>query len=104
MINHYKELLFWKSSKEVIVLVISLCRNLPKERVGDIISSQLIRSAASIGANIAEGYGRYKGKEYQRFLQIALGSANETDYWLDILKETYPVMQTKINIIANKNL
>jgi len=104
MINHYKELLFWKSSKEVIVLVISICRKLPKERIADIISSQLIRAAASIGANIAEGYGRYKGKEYQRFLQIALGSANETDYWLDILKEVYPELQKDIGIIINKNL
>ena len=40
----------------------------------------------SIGANIAEGYGRFGGREFSRFLQISLGSANESDYWLLLLK------------------
>lgn len=86
------------------MLVILLCRKLPKERVADILASQVIRSAASIGANIAEGFGRYKGKEYQRFLQVALGSANETDYWLSLLKETYPTFSREIGIIMLKNI
>lgn len=104
MISHYKELIFWQRAYQVTVLVILLCRKLPKERVGDILASQAIRSAASIGANIAEGFGRYKTKEYQRFLQIALGSANETDYWLTILKETYPVFSKEIDTIMEKNM
>lgn len=104
MISHYKELLFWKTAQEVTVSIINLCRNLPKERVADILSSQIIRSAASVGANIAEGFGRYRSKEYQRFLQIALGSANETDYWLTLLKETYPAFTKEIDIIMQKNI
>ena len=104
MINHYKELIFWQRAYEVAVLVILLCRKLPRERVADILASQVIHSAASIGANIAEGFGRYKGKEYPRFLQVALGSANETDYWLVLLKETYPLFAKEIDIIINKNI
>lgn len=104
MISHYKELIFWQRAYEVTVLVILLCRKLPKERVADILASQVIRSAASIGANIAEGFGRYKGKEYPRFLQVALGSANETGYWLVLLKETYPVFGKEVDIIINKNI
>ena len=104
MISHYKELLFWKTAQEATIAVINLCRRLPRERVADILSSQVIRSAASVGANIAEGFGRYKGKEYQRFLQIALGSANETDYWLVLLKDTYPVFSKEIDIIIQKNM
>jgi len=104
MISHYRELLFWKTAYEVTISVILLCRKLPKERVADILSSQIIRSAASVGANIAEGFGRYRGKEYQRFLQVSLGSANETDYWLAILKETYPNFSREIDIIAQRNM
>jgi len=104
VINHYKELIFWQRAYETTMLVILLCRKLPKERVADILASQIIRSAASVGANIAEGFGRYKGKEYQRFLQVALGSANETDYWLTILRETYPVFTKDIDIIIQKNI
>ena len=104
MINHYKELLFWKTAQEVTISVINLCRRLPRERVADILSSQIIRSSASVGANIAEGFGRYKGKEYQRFLQVALGSANETDYWLVLLRDAYPFFAKEIDIIIQKNI
>lgn len=66
--------------------------------------SQVIRSAVSVGANIAEGFGRYKSKEYERFLQVALGSANETEYWLIIIKDTYPILSKEVNTILEKNL
>lgn len=84
--------------------MIQLCRQLPKDHVSYVLVSQIIRASASVGANIAEGFGRYKGKEYQRFLQIALGSANETDYWLIVLKEVYPNMKTEIDEIIENNL
>ena len=42
---------------------------------------QLIESVGSIAANIEEGYGRGFGKDYARFLRIALGSARETRGW-----------------------
>jgi four helix bundle protein len=38
------------------------------------------RCSASIGANIAEGCGKRGNNEFQRFLQIASGSASELDY------------------------
>lgn len=104
MISNYKELIFWQRAHEVSVLIIALCRKLPKERVADILTSQILRSAASVGANIAEGFGRYKTKEYERFLQIALGSANETEYWLILLQDAYPFLKADINIIVDKNL
>lgn len=104
MISDYKELIFWQRAHEVTVLVIKLCRRLPNERIANILISQLIRSSVSVGANIAEGFGRYKTKEYGRFLQIALGSANETDYWLIIVKDTYPLLEKEIKIITYKNL
>jgi len=48
---------------------------------GRAIGEQIIRSCGSISANIEEGYGRGFGREYARFLTIALASARETQGW-----------------------
>jgi four helix bundle protein len=49
--------------------------------LGKPIARQLIRSAGSISANMEEGFGRGFGKDYARFLRIALGSARESRGW-----------------------
>jgi four helix bundle protein len=48
---------------------------------GKIVARQLMNCAGSVSANIEEGYGRGFGKDYARFLRIALGSARETRGW-----------------------
>jgi four helix bundle protein len=52
--------------------------NLAKDTVG----KQLIRSADSIGANLAEGEGRGTHLDNKRFVRIARGSLQETQHWL----------------------
>lgn len=48
----------------------------------DTVGRQLVRSADSIGANIAEGAGRGSYQDNRRFVTIARGSLQETQYWL----------------------
>ena len=53
------------------------------ERIArDTVGLQLIRSADSIGANIAEGSGRGTYLDNRRFVRIARGSLYETRHWL----------------------
>lgn len=51
------------------------------------LADQVIRSAASIGANIVEARGSGSRLEYTRFFRIALKSANETCYWLELIRD-----------------
>lgn len=50
----------------------------------DTVGKQIVRSADSIGANIAEGAGRYSLLENKRFAHIARGSLYETKHWLRV--------------------
>ncbi|MFD2967475.1 four helix bundle protein [Sphingobacterium bambusae] len=49
---------------------------------------QLIRSASSIGANLVEGYAGSSKNDFIKFYTIALKSANETKYWICLLRDT----------------
>ena len=51
------------------------------------IDDQLLRSSTSIGANIVEAKSSSSRKEFIKYYQIALKSANETKYWLALYRD-----------------
>jgi four helix bundle protein len=75
----FKELKVWQKAHAMTIAVYGTTRTFPREELYG-LTSQLRRSAASIGANIAEGCGRRSDGEMARFLQIARGSASEIEY------------------------
>jgi four helix bundle protein len=77
----FKELIVWQKAHAVTIAIYAATRVFPKEELYG-LTSQLRRSAASIGANIAEGCGRRSDGEMCRFLHIAYGSATEVEYHL----------------------
>jgi four helix bundle protein len=68
----------WQRSRELAVTIDALTRNFPRSDRG-VVSGQLRRAALSVPANIAEACGKSSRKETLRFLQIASGSAAETE-------------------------
>jgi four helix bundle protein len=58
---------------------------------------QLLRSATSIGANMVEGGAGSSNKDFLNFMHISLKSANETKYWLCLIKETIDVDEGAVN-------
>lgn len=67
--------------------VISLTDTLPSKRSAWVISDQLIRSATSVGANLVEAKASSSRLEFKRYFEISLKSANETKYWLGLLRD-----------------
>jgi len=71
----------WKKSHLVTLKIYKITKSFPKSETFGIVS-QLRRAIASIPTNIAEGTGRGSDKDFARFIQIALGSASESEYLL----------------------
>jgi four helix bundle protein len=58
---------------------------------------QLVRSSTSIGANVIEGKAGVSKKDWLTYLGIALKSANETKYWLCLIRDSFDYDKERIN-------
>ncbi len=72
------------------IRILKFCEKMKVKRILWSIIDQLIRSATSIGANVVEAKSSSSRKDYLRFFEIALKSANETKYWLILIRESMP--------------
>jgi four helix bundle protein len=82
----FRNLEVWKRAHALTLTVYKATAGFPmEERFG--LTSQVRRCSASIGANIAEGCGKRGNAEFQRFLQIASGSASEAEYHLLLARD-----------------
>ena len=63
---------------------------------------QLLRSATSIGANVIEGKSGNSRKNLISFFSIALRSANETKYWLCLIRDTLEVDKKEANQLVSE--
>ncbi|WP_394893428.1 four helix bundle protein [Mesorhizobium sp. AaZ16] len=78
IVKSYRDLLVWKAAIELAVDCYSATKAFPAREIYG-MSSQIRRSAASVGANIAEGYGRENRGSFIQYLRIAQGSLKELE-------------------------
>jgi len=84
--------------------IIALTDVLPNKRSAWIITDQLIRSSSSIGANLVEARASSSRLEFKKFYEIALKSANETKYWLGLLRDAKLADEKPVNeLLAEVN-
>lgn len=87
MKHNFKNLNIWKNAIDLADEIYSSTEEFPKvEEFG--LKSQLRRCATSVPSNIAEGSSRSSNKDFNRFLEISLGSLYE--------------MQTQLIISVNR--
>jgi four helix bundle protein len=67
------------------ITIIKFINSLSEKKLGLVILNQLLKSSTSIGANIIEAKSSSSRRDFIKFYEIALKSANETKYWLGLL-------------------
>jgi len=101
----FRKLSVWEESHKFTLEIYKLTESFPKKEEYRLIS-QIVRAASSIPTNIAEGCGRSTDKDFARFIVIAVGSACEVDYLLELSKDlgymdelNYQKLHNQINTI-----
>jgi four helix bundle protein len=88
----YKKLKVWHKAHQFTMEVYNASKQFPREEIYG-LTSQLRRCASSIPSNIVEGCGRFGPNELPHFLNISLGSANESEYFLLLARDQKMLQQ-----------
>ena len=75
-------------TKQFNIDVIKLCEGFPRSAAGFELARQLIRSAGSVGANYRASARAKSTSDFIYKIQLVLEEADESLYWLEIVKET----------------
>ena len=92
-IRSYRDLKVWQEGMNIAEACYQITKTFPREELYG-MTSQIRRSAVSIPANIAEGYGREYRAEYIQFLRIAQGSLKEL--------ETHLLLSVRVKLATNQ--
>ena len=82
--------------------IIAFINQLPNKRAYWVIADQLLRAATSIGANMIEAQAGSSKRDFLKFYEIALKSANETKYWLSLLRDSSPEYESHCNTLLDE--
>lgn len=101
MKHNFKNLNIWKLSIDLADDIYSITESFPKnEEFG--LKSQLRRCAVSVSSNIAEGSSRNSNKDFNRFLEISLGSLYEMYTQITICKMRNYLEKERIELLEQK--
>lgn len=86
-------------TKRFSLMVIDLAEKLPNTNVIRSIASQIVRSGTSVGANYRAVCRARSDKEFISKMNIVLEEADETLFWLEIIKEKMWIAKSEFEII-----
>lgn len=84
-ITSYKDLIVYQKAKSLTIDIIKYFSTIKITRAKEFLFNQLFRASSSVGANLAEGFGRNYSGSFRQFVGISRGSSFETEYWLEVL-------------------
>ena len=87
---------------EYSIAIIEFLDSLPRDVSTTVITNQLLRSATSIGANVVEAKGASSKRDFTNFFNHALKSANESLYWLGLLRDAKKINDSRLEYLLNE--
>jgi len=84
------------------IRVIEFIDALSKDASTTVITNQLLGSATSIGANIVEAKGASSKRDFTNFFSHSLKSANESLYWLGLLRDAKKINNPQLEYLLNE--
>lgn len=88
-------------SKKFAMRIIKLYRYLSDEKKEFVLAKQLLRCGTSIGANISEAVNAMSKKEFIAKMNISLKEAAETEYWLELLRDSGYITKLEYDSVNN---
>ena len=85
-----------------ILKLIEVIENLPHDRVCYILGDQLLRSSTIILGNYIEGQAASSKKDFIKYFEISLKSANESKVWLCVLRDRNKIPREKSEWFINE--
>ena len=82
----FRDLIVWRKAHQYVLSIYSFTKGFPREETYG-LSSQMRRAAASIAANIAEGFRKRGRADKVRFMNMAEGSIEESRYYLILVRD-----------------
>ncbi len=82
-IKSHRDLLAWQHAMDLVVAIYRMTGEWPRHELYG-LTAQARRSAVSVPANIAEGYGRENLGSYIHFLKMAQGSLKELETHIEV--------------------
>ena len=99
--QNFRDLNVWRKGHELTLRVYEITGGFPNdERFG--LTSQLRRACASICANLAEGCCRTSDKDFARFVDMAVGSASEVEYFLLLARDLNHVTESDYALLDER--
>lgn len=85
--KYQKDIKDW--TLDFAISMVKLSVLLKKDKLDFDVIDQIRRSGTSVGANVREAKSSVSNKELIKFYSIALKSANETDFWFEVITKGY---------------
>lgn len=101
-IETFTDLNVWREGHKLVIMVYRITKGFPREEMYSLVD-QMRRAAASITANIAEGFGRHGYKEKVQFYYLSKGSLSELKNFILIAKDVGYLKEKELDVLVEQS-